>query len=227
MIAVSNLLYLKCSIEVPVPVQLLSHIWLFVTQWAAACQASLSITNSQSLPKPMSIDLLMPSNLLVLYCPLLLLPSIFPSIRVFSNESALHIMWPKYWSSIFNISPSNELARVKCRPSYLWEEAYPLLQSFPLKEGELRSVYRAMWYRNEHFSSFQSSHFLLSVREAIFFFQGRSYDVRMRTRHPLGHANQWKVSSTTRPQTQRKTIHITTRTFFENLCSSRKGWIIH
>ena len=142
MIAVSNLLCLKCSIEVPVPVQSLSHIWLFATQWAAAGQASLSITNYESLPKPMSIELLMPSNLLVLCRPLLLLPSIFPSIRVFSNESALHIRGPKYWSSIFNISPSNELGRVKCRPSYLWEEAYPLPQSFPLKEGELCSVYR-------------------------------------------------------------------------------------
>ena len=70
------------------------------------CQASLSITNCQSLPKPMSIELVMPSNHLILCCPLFLLPSIFPSIRVFSNESALHIRWPKYWSFSFNISPS-------------------------------------------------------------------------------------------------------------------------
>ena len=74
----------------------------------AACQASLSITNSWSLLKLMSIELVMPSNHLILCCPLLLLPSIFPSIRVFSNESALHIRWPKYWSFSFNISPFNE-----------------------------------------------------------------------------------------------------------------------
>ena len=73
-----------------------------------ACQVSLSITNSRSPPKPMSIELVMPSNYLILCCPLLLLPSIFPSIRGFSNESALHIRWPKYWSFSFNISPSNE-----------------------------------------------------------------------------------------------------------------------
>ena len=94
-------------------VQSLSHsviqsLHLFATPWTAACQASLSITNSQSPPKPMSIESMMPSNHLILCCPLLLLPSIFPSIRVFSNESALHIKWPEYWSFSFNISPSNE-----------------------------------------------------------------------------------------------------------------------
>ena len=73
------------------------------TPWTAACQASLSITNSQSLPKLMSIELVMPSNHLILYHPLLLPPSIFPSIRVFSNESGLHIRWSKYWSFSFNI----------------------------------------------------------------------------------------------------------------------------
>ena len=78
------------------------------TPWTAARHASLSITNSQNLPKLMSIELVMPSNHLILCRPLLLLPSIFPSIRVFSNESALHIRWPKYWSFSFNISPSNE-----------------------------------------------------------------------------------------------------------------------
>ena len=89
-------------------VQSLSHVWLFVTPWTAARQASLSITNSQSPPKPMSIESVMPSNHLILCLPLLLLPSIFPSIRVFSNESALCIRWPKYWSYSFNISPFNE-----------------------------------------------------------------------------------------------------------------------
>ena len=79
-----------------------------VTPWSAACQASLSITNSQSSLKPMSIESFIPSNHLILCHPLLLLPSIFPSIRVFSKESALHIRWPKYWSFSFKVSPSNE-----------------------------------------------------------------------------------------------------------------------
>ena len=79
-----------------------------MTPLTAACQASLSITNSRSPPKPVSIESVMPSNHLILCCPLLLLPLIFPSIRVFSNESGLHIRWPKYWSFSFNISPSNE-----------------------------------------------------------------------------------------------------------------------
>ena len=85
-----------------------SHVQLFVTPWTAACQASLSITNSQSPPKPMSTESMMPSNHLILCRPLLLLPSIFPSIRVFSNEPALHIRWPKYWSFSSNISPYDE-----------------------------------------------------------------------------------------------------------------------
>ena len=89
-------------------VQSLSHVWLFATPRTAACQASLSITNSWSLLKHMSIELVMPSNHLILYHPLLIPPSIFPSIRVFSNESVLCIQWPKYWSFSFSISPSNE-----------------------------------------------------------------------------------------------------------------------
>ena len=89
-------------------VQLLSCVPLFATSWTAACQVSLSITNFRSPPKLMFIEPVMPSNHLILCRPLLLLPSIFPSIRVFSNESALRIRWPKYWSFSFNISPSNE-----------------------------------------------------------------------------------------------------------------------
>ena len=89
-------------------VQLLSCVRLFAIPWTAARQASLSITNSQNLLKLMSIESVMPSNHLILCCPLLLPPSIFPSIKVFSNESALHIRWPKYWSFSFNISPCNE-----------------------------------------------------------------------------------------------------------------------
>ena len=89
-------------------VQLLSRIWLFATPWIAAHQASLSITNSQSSLRLASIESVMPSSHLILCCPFLLLPSIFPSIRVFSNESVLHIRWPKYWSFSFSISPSSE-----------------------------------------------------------------------------------------------------------------------
>ena len=89
-------------------VQLLSRVRLFATPWTTACQASLSITNSWSLPKPMSIELVMPPNHLILCRPLLLLPSIFPSITVFSNESVLCIRWLKYWSFSFSLSPSNE-----------------------------------------------------------------------------------------------------------------------
>ena len=88
--------------------QLLSHVRLFATPWTKASQASLSITNSQSLLKLMNIESVMPSTHLILCCPLLLPPSIFPSIRVFSNESVLHIKWPKYCSFSFNKSPSNE-----------------------------------------------------------------------------------------------------------------------
>ena len=89
-------------------VRSLSCVRLFATPWTAARQASLSVTNSWSLLKLMSIMSVMPSNHLILCHPLLLLPSIFPSIRVFSSESALHVRWPKYWSFSFNISPSNE-----------------------------------------------------------------------------------------------------------------------
>ena len=89
-------------------VQSLKRVQLFATPWAEECQVSLSITNSRNLLKFMSIESVMPSTHLILCCPLLLLPSIFPSIRVFSNESALQITWPKYWNFSFSISPSNE-----------------------------------------------------------------------------------------------------------------------
>ena len=98
----SNLLLIFSS------VQLLSRVWLFVTPWTAVRQASLSITNSQSLLKLMSLESVMPSNHLILCHPLLLPPSIFPSMRAFSNESTLCIRWAKYWSFSFNISLSNE-----------------------------------------------------------------------------------------------------------------------
>ena len=100
-------LKIRCTIQFS-SVQLLSRVQLFATLWIAARQASLCITNSRSPPKHVSIESVMPSNHLILCRPLLLLPSIFPSIRVFSNESALCIRWPKYWSFSFSICPSNE-----------------------------------------------------------------------------------------------------------------------
>ena len=123
-------------------VQLLSHVRFFVTPWTAACQAYLSITNARSLLKLMSIKLVMPSNHLILCCTLLLLPSIFPSIRVFSNESVLCIKWPKYWS--FSISPSNEYSglisfRMDCLDLLAVQETLKsLLQHHSLKTSILR-----------------------------------------------------------------------------------------
>ena len=98
----------------------LSHVQLCASPWTAALQASLSITNSKSLLKLMSFELVMPSNHLTLCCPLLLPPSIFPSIRVFSSELTIYIMWPKYWSFSFSISPSNEYSgMISCRMDWL------------------------------------------------------------------------------------------------------------
>ena len=106
-----------------ISVQLLNHVRIFATLWTAARQASLSITNSQSLLKFTSIKSVMPSNHVILYHPLLLLPSIFPSIRIFSNESVLRIRRPQYWSFSFSISPSNEYSGIICILSY-----YPILK---------------------------------------------------------------------------------------------------
>ena len=107
-------------VKIVVVVQSLSLVWLFVIPWIAAQQASLSITNSRNSPKPKSIELVMPSSHLILCHPLLLLPSIFPIIRVFSNESALCIRWPKYGSFSFNISPFNDhLGLISFRTDWL------------------------------------------------------------------------------------------------------------
>ena len=119
-------------------VQLLSCVQLFVTPWTAACQASLSITNSRSFLKLMSIESVMPSNRLSLCRPLLLPPSVFPSIRVFSNESALRIRWPKYWSVSFSSCPSNE---------------YPGLISFRMDWFDLLKVQRTLKSLLQHQSS--------------------------------------------------------------------------
>ena len=107
-------------------VQSLSRVWLFGTPWTAARQASLSFTISQSLLKLMSIESVMTSNLLVLCHPLLFLPSIFPNIRVFSNESALCIRWPKYWSFSFSVRPSNEHSGlISFRIDWFWSPCCP------------------------------------------------------------------------------------------------------
>ena len=119
-------------------VQSLCCVRLFVTPWIAARQAPLSITNSWTSLKLMSIKSVMPSNHLILCCPLLLLPSIFPSIRVFSNESALHMRWPKYWSLSFSISPSNE---------------HPGLISFRMDWLDLLAVQGTLRSLSQHHSS--------------------------------------------------------------------------
>ena len=121
-----------------ISVHSLSHVRLFATPWTAARQASLSVTNSQSLLRLMFIELVMPSNHLILCFPLLLLPSIVPSIRVFSNESVLHIRWPKYWSFSFNISPSNE---------------YPGMNSFRVDWLDLLAVQGTLKSLLQHHSS--------------------------------------------------------------------------
>jgi len=111
--------------------QSLSRVWLFVTSWTAVHQASLSITNSWSPPQPMSIVLVVPFNHLILCHSLLLLPSIFPSIRAFSNESAFCIRWPKYWSFSFNISPSNEHPELIFRMDWLDLLSYLTTSNLP------------------------------------------------------------------------------------------------
>ena len=128
-------------------VQSLIRVRFFATPWTAARQASQSIINSWSLPKPMSIELVMPSNHLILCRPLLLLPSILPTIRVFSNESALHIRWPKYWSFSFNIRPSSE---------------YPGLISFRMDWLDLLAVQGTLKSLLQHHSSKASILLVLS-----------------------------------------------------------------
>ena len=154
------------DVVVVVVVQLLSRVRLF---WTAACQASLSFIISRSLLKLMSIEFMMPSNHLILCCPLLLLHSIFPSIRVFSNESALRIRWPKYWSFSFNINPSNEysglisfrmdwldllavqgtlkilLQHHNLKASILWHPAFFIIQLWHLYMTTGKSIALTIW----------------------------------------------------------------------------------
>ena len=133
-------------------VQSLSPVQLFVTPWIPSRQAFLSITNCQSLPKPMSIESVLPSNYLILCRPLLLLPSIFLSIRVFSNESALRIRWPKYWSFSFNISPSNE---------------HPGLNSFRMDWLDLLAVQGALKSLLQHFLTTVQKHQFSSAQLSL------------------------------------------------------------
>ena len=131
-------------------VQSLSRVWLFVTPWTAACQASLSITNSRSLLKLLSIELVMPSNHLILCHLLLLLLSILPSIRVFSNESVLCIRWPKFWGFSFNISPSNEYSGlISFRMDWL---------DLLTVQGTLKSLFQ---HHSSKASILQCSHFFM------------------------------------------------------------------
>ena len=144
-------------------VQLLSGVRLFATPWTAAHQASLSITNFQSSPKPMSIESVMPSNHLILCHPLLLLPPIPPSIRVFSNKSALRIRWPKYWSFSFSISPFNEHPGLIFRMDWL---------DLLAVQGTLKSLLqhhssKASILRRSAFFTVQLSHPYMTTRKTI------------------------------------------------------------
>ena len=141
-----------------------SHVRLFATPWIAACQASLFITNSRSLLKPMSIKLVMPSNHLILCRPLLLLPTIHPSIRVFSNESTLCIRWPKYWSFSFSINPSNEhLGLISFRMDWVdLLAAQGTLKSFLQYHSSKASI-----FQHSAFFTVQLSHAYMTTGETI------------------------------------------------------------
>ena len=142
---------------------MLSHVRLFATPWIAACQASLSITNSRSLLKPMSIELVMPSSHLILCHPLLLLP-IPPSARVFSNESTLLMRWPKYWSFSFSISPSNEhLGLISFRMDWL----DPLAVQGTLKSLLQHHSSKASILQHSAFFTVQVSHPYMTTGETI------------------------------------------------------------
>ena len=134
-----------------------------MTPWTAACQASLSITNSQSLLKLMSIESVMPSNHLILYRPLLLPPSIFPSIRVFSKKSVLHIRWPKYWSFSFSISPSNEYSG---KTSFRMD-SLDLLAVQGTQESSLTSQFKSIILQHSAFFIVQLAHPYMTTGKTI------------------------------------------------------------
>ena len=153
-----------------VVLQLLSCVQLFVTPWAAAHQASLSNTNSRCLHKFMSIESVMSSNHLTLCHPLLLLPSIFPSIRVFSNESVFHIRWPKYWSFSFNISPFNEYSElISFRMGWLDLHAV---------QGTLKSL---LLYHSSKSSTLQHSAFFIVQLSHSYMTTGKTITLTRRT----------------------------------------------
>ena len=142
--------------------QLFSRVQLFVTPWTAAHKASLSITNSGSLLKLLSIESVMPFNHLILCCPLLLLPSIFPTIRVFSSESVLRIRWPKYWS--FSISPSNEYSRLS---SFRMDWLNPLAVQGTLKSLLQHHSSKVSILRSSAFFIVQLSHPYMTTGKTI------------------------------------------------------------
>ena len=162
--------YFYCSLlsyrYIVLSIQSLSHVQMFVTPWITAGQASLSITNCQSLPKLMSIESVIPSSHLILCCPLLFLPPIPPSIRVFSSESTLHMRWPKYWSFSLSISPSNE---------------HPGLISFKMDWLDLHAVQGTLKSLLQHHSSKASvstnkSIFLIFLHWQFFFLLSICYE---------------------------------------------------
>ena len=144
-----------------VSIQLLSPVQLFATPRTTACQASLSITNSQSLLKLMSIQSVMPSSQLILCCPLLLLTSIFPSIGVFSNESVLHIRWSKYWNFSFSISPSNIIQDW----SPLWWTSWISLQSKGLSRIFSNTTVQKHQFFSNQLSLWSNSHIRIWLLE--------------------------------------------------------------
>ena len=206
-------------------VQSLSRVRLFATPWIAACQASLSITNSWSLPKLTSIESVMPSNHLVLCRPLLLLPSVFPSIRVLSNESALHIRWPKCWSFRFSISPSSE---------------YSGLISFRIDWFDLLAVQGTLKSLLQHHSSeawmlwcsaffmVQPSHPYMTIRKTmvltIWTFVGRVVSLLFNT---LSRSNWLLISWLQSPSAvilePKKRKFVTTSTFSSSVCHELMG----
>ena len=151
-------------------IQSLSHVWLFEIPWTTACQASLSIISSRSLPKLMSIESVMPSNHLILCHLLLLLPSIFPRIRVFSNELILPIKWPKYWSFSFNISPSNEHSGLIS----FWMDRLNLL----VVQGTLKSL---LQHHSSKASIFQCSAFIIVQLSNPYMTTGKTIALTRRT----------------------------------------------
>ena len=146
-------------------VQLLSRVQLLETPWTAACQASLSITISQSLLKFMSIESVMPSNDLLLCRPLLLPPSIFPSIRVFSNESVLCIRWPEYWSFSFSISPSNECSRLISFRMY-WLDLLAVQVTFKSLLQHHSSKALILWHSAFFIVQLSHPHYVLKFQDA-------------------------------------------------------------